>query len=83
MAGATGGNTAFDPQALAALYTRMFQMTSAGAMNPAVMGGMGAGYGGGMRPGMMAGMAGMSGIDRKSTRLNSSHLRRSRMPSSA
>ena len=40
MGGATGGNTAFDPQALAALYTRMFQMTSAGAMNPAMMGGM-------------------------------------------
>ena len=81
---------AFDPQALAVLYTRMFQMTSAGAMNPArmggmnpMMGGMGGGFGGGMRPGMMAGMAGMSGIDRKSTRLNSSHLRRSRMPSSA
>ena len=69
MGGATGGNTAFDPQALVALYTRMFQMTSAGAMNPAMMGGMnpmmggmGAGYGGGMRPGMMAGMGGMSGM---------------------
>ena len=45
MGGASGGNTAFDPQALAALYTRMFQMTSVGAMNPAMMGEMGLGVG--------------------------------------
>ncbi|KAG6830215.1 hypothetical protein H0H87_008859, partial [Tephrocybe sp. NHM501043] len=72
-AGAGAGNT-FDPQALAQLYTRMFQMTGGGgAMNPAMMGamnpmmamggGMG-GFGGGMRPGMGGmggGMAGMGG----------------------
>jgi len=65
------GNTPFDPQALAALYTRMFQMSN---MNPAMMGGMGAmnpmlaagmgnaaGFGGGMRPGMGMGM-GMCGM---------------------
>ncbi|KAJ7367550.1 RNA-binding domain-containing protein [Mycena albidolilacea] len=66
-AGAGGGaNTPFDPQALAALYTRMFQMTGGGQMNPAMMGmngmgmagmGMGRGMGMGMGPGM--GMAGM------------------------
>src|SRR5258705_3900074 len=69
------GNTPFDPQALAALYTRMFQMSN---MNPAMMGGMGAmnpmlaaglgnaaGFGGGMRPGMVGmGMAGMAGMGR-------------------
>ncbi|KAF8230929.1 RNA-binding domain-containing protein [Tricholoma matsutake] len=62
-AGAAGmpgtGNTPFDPQALAALYTRMFQMTNAGTMNPAMMGGMNpmmGGFGGGMRPGMGMGM---------------------------
>ncbi|KAF8905760.1 hypothetical protein CPB84DRAFT_1771131 [Gymnopilus junonius] len=48
------GNAPFDPQALAALYTRMFQMSGAGGMNPAMMGGMGAG----MNP-MMAAAAGM------------------------
>ena len=69
MGAPSGGNTAFDPQVLAALYMRMFQMMSAGAMNPAMMGGMnpmmggmGGGFGGGMRPGMMAGMGGMSGM---------------------
>ncbi|KDR71028.1 hypothetical protein GALMADRAFT_254178 [Galerina marginata CBS 339.88] len=51
------GNTPFDPQALAALYTRMFQMSGAGGMNPAMMGGMG----GGMNP-MMAGMGGAGGF---------------------
>ncbi|PPQ88878.1 hypothetical protein CVT25_009113 [Psilocybe cyanescens] len=51
------GNTPFDPQALAALYTRMFQMSGAGAMNPGMMGGMG----GGMNP-MMAGMGGAGGF---------------------
>ncbi|KAJ7476941.1 heterogeneous nuclear ribonucleoprotein HRP1 [Mycena galericulata] len=61
-AAAGGGNTPFDPQALAALYTRMFQMTNGAQMNPAMMGmggGMmgGMGMGGGMRPGMM-GMGG-------------------------
>ncbi|KAJ7165603.1 hypothetical protein C8R43DRAFT_1122314 [Mycena crocata] len=62
--GAGGGNTPFDPQALAALYTRMFQMTGGAQMNPAMMG-MGGGMmgggmmgGGGMRPGMGMG-AGM------------------------
>ncbi|KZT23186.1 RNA-binding domain-containing protein [Neolentinus lepideus HHB14362 ss-1] len=54
------GNTPFDPQALAALYTRMFQMTGGGmtpmmggVMNP-MMGGMGGVYAGG--PGMGMGM---------------------------
>ena len=69
----TAGNAPFDPQALAALYTRMFQMTGAGGMNPMMAGGMGGGmnpmmggmgaaggFGGGMRPGMGMGMgAGM------------------------
>ncbi|KAF4574394.1 hypothetical protein EYR36_005729 [Pleurotus pulmonarius] len=43
-AGATGAAPnagAFDPQALAALYTRMMQMAGGGNMNPAMMGGMG------------------------------------------
>ncbi|KAG6811954.1 hypothetical protein H0H92_005118 [Tricholoma furcatifolium] len=67
MVGAAG-NTPFDPQALAQLYTRMFQMAGGGQMNPAMMGGMnpmmaaagmgGAGFGGGMRPGMGMGMGG-------------------------
>ncbi|PPR04918.1 hypothetical protein CVT24_007162 [Panaeolus cyanescens] len=76
-AGMGSGNTPFDPQQLAALYTRMFQMTS-GGMNPAMMGGMGGGmgaggmnpmmaagmgnFGGGMRPGMGMGMGGMGGM---------------------
>ncbi|KAF9558387.1 RNA-binding domain-containing protein [Agrocybe pediades] len=68
------GNTPFDPQALAALYTRMFQMSGAGGMNPGMMGGMGGGmnpmmggmgaaggFPGGMRPGMGMGM-GMGGM---------------------
>lgn len=72
--GAGAGNTPFDPQALAALYTRMFQMSGAGGMNPAMMGGMGGGmnpmmggmggaggFPGGMRPGMNMGM-GMGGM---------------------
>ncbi|KAJ7735128.1 hypothetical protein DFH07DRAFT_987682 [Mycena maculata] len=60
--GAGGGNTPFDPQALAALYTRMFQMTGGAQMNPAMMG-MGGGMMGGMgmRPGMM-GMGGGMGM---------------------
>ena len=68
MAGTPGGNTPFDPQALAQLYTRMFQMAGAGGMlggigmNP-MMGGMGggmgtSGYGGGMGRGMGGGMGG-------------------------
>ncbi|KJA21605.1 hypothetical protein HYPSUDRAFT_41724 [Hypholoma sublateritium FD-334 SS-4] len=58
-AGANGGagSTPFDPQALAALYTRMFQMSGAGGMNPSMMGGMG----GGMNP-MMGGMGGAGGF---------------------
>ena len=35
------------------------------------------------RPGMYIGSTGPSGLDRKSTRLNSSHKVQSRMPSSA
>ncbi|KAG2014218.1 polyadenylate-binding protein [Coprinopsis cinerea AmutBmut pab1-1] len=65
-AGAAGGAT-FDPQALAALYTRMIQMAGGGAMNPAMMGNMAGmnpmmgamgagGFAGGMRPGMGMGM---------------------------
>ncbi|KAJ7618479.1 RNA-binding domain-containing protein [Roridomyces roridus] len=70
-AGGAGGagNTPFDPQALAQLYTRMFQMSGAN-MNPALMGmgmapgmgggmGMGAGMGRGMGMGMGMGMGGM------------------------
>ncbi|KAJ7031148.1 hypothetical protein C8F04DRAFT_1364599 [Mycena alexandri] len=57
---AAAGNAPFDPQALAALYTRMFQMTGGGQMNPAMMGMGGMGMGGmgmgGMRPGMGMGM---------------------------
>ncbi|KAJ7576688.1 hypothetical protein C8J56DRAFT_398462 [Mycena floridula] len=56
-----GANTPFDPQALATLYTRMFQMAGGagmnpmmGAMNPMMMG-MGMQ---GMRPGMAMGMPG-------------------------
>ncbi|KAG5641051.1 hypothetical protein DXG03_006296 [Asterophora parasitica] len=68
------GNTPFDPQALAQLYTRMFQMTGgAGQMNPAMMGAMGGGmnpmmamggggFGGGMRPGMGMGAMGGGGM---------------------
>lgn len=68
------GNTPFDPQALAALYTRMFQMAGGGQLNPAMMGGMNpammggmgmgaGGMGGGMRPGMGMGMGmGMGGV---------------------
>jgi len=65
MGAATTGNTPFDPQALAALYTRMFQITSAGQLNPMMgaamgggmgvnpmMSGMGAANFGAMRPGM-------------------------------
>ncbi|KAJ3475929.1 hypothetical protein NLI96_g11507 [Meripilus lineatus] len=59
----TGGGSPFDPQALASLYTRMFQQM--GGMNPMMgnmnmMGnGMGGGYGGGMSGGM--GMPRMGG----------------------
>jgi len=53
------GNTPFDPQALAQLYTRMFQMSGAGGLNPGMMGGMGVGSG--MNP-MMANMAAAGGF---------------------
>ncbi|KAG7441630.1 uncharacterized protein BT62DRAFT_936943 [Guyanagaster necrorhizus] len=64
---ATGtGNTPFDPQALAQLYTRMFQMTGGGAMNPMManmnpmMAGMaGTGFGG---PGNMRAMGNMANM---------------------
>ncbi|KAG6890067.1 hypothetical protein C0992_003165 [Termitomyces sp. T32_za158] len=70
---AAGGaaNTPFDPQALAQLYTRMFQMAGGGQMNPAMMGmnpmmaaaaGMGGAGFGGMRPGMGMGMTGGMGM---------------------
>jgi RNA-binding protein Musashi len=66
---ASGGNTPFDPQALAALYTRMFQMTGGAQMNPVMMGiggmgmgrGMGMGMGAGMGTGMGMGGGGMGG----------------------
>ncbi|KAH7921988.1 RNA-binding domain-containing protein [Leucogyrophana mollusca] len=73
IAPAAAGNTPFDPQALAALYTRMFQIAGGGGMmgggmggnmgmNPAMMGGMGGGggYGGGMPMGR--GMGGPGGM---------------------
>jgi len=73
-AGGAAGNAPFDPQVLAALYTRMFQMSGAGGMTPGMMGGMGGGmnpmmggmgggggFPGGMRPGMGMGM-GMGGM---------------------
>ncbi|KAF8548777.1 RNA-binding domain-containing protein [Imleria badia] len=64
IAGAPGGNTPFDPQALAQLYTRMFQMAGASGMMGGIgmtpmMGGMG---GGGMSTGGYAG--GMGGMGR-------------------
>ncbi|KAK7053795.1 RNA-binding domain-containing protein [Favolaschia claudopus] len=72
--GGQAGNTPFDPQALATLYTRMFQMASGGQMNPAMMGmggmgmggmGMGRGMGGmGMGAGMGMGGMGMAGAGR-------------------
>ncbi|KAH8833514.1 hypothetical protein DL96DRAFT_1666647 [Flagelloscypha sp. PMI_526] len=70
--GQAGGT--FDPQALAQLYTRMFQMTGGGGMNmmggmmnPMMMGGMMGGMAGGMgRGGMMGaggiGVGGMAGM---------------------
>ncbi|KAJ7165885.1 RNA-binding domain-containing protein [Mycena filopes] len=70
--GAAAGNAPFDPQALAALYTRMFQMTGGGQMNPAMMGMGGMGMGGmgmggmgmnAMRGGMGMGM-GAGGMGR-------------------
>ncbi|KAJ3994890.1 hypothetical protein F5050DRAFT_397379 [Lentinula boryana] len=45
------GSVPFDPQALAALYTRMFQMTNGGAINST----MGGGMNGGMNPMMSMG----------------------------
>ncbi|KAG6852363.1 hypothetical protein C0991_000363 [Blastosporella zonata] len=69
-----GAGSTFDPQALAQLYTRMFQMAGGGGqMNPAMMGAMnpmmaaatgmgGAGFAGGMRPGMGMGMGGGMGM---------------------
>ncbi|KIL59163.1 hypothetical protein M378DRAFT_169676 [Amanita muscaria Koide BX008] len=64
-AGTTGGSTPFDPQALAALYSRMIQMSAGGMMGG--MGGMGAGMNmmggmGGMGRGMGMGMGGMGGM---------------------
>jgi len=53
-AGTSTGQTPFDPQALAALYTRMMQM--AGGMNPGMMGAMG-----GMNP--MMGAMGAPGFN--------------------
>ena len=71
MPGAPAGNTPFDPQALAQLYTRMFQMAGAGGMlggmgmSPMIGnmgGGMGGGgYGGGGMGGMGRGMGGGMG----------------------
>jgi len=72
MGGNPGGNTPFDPQALAQLYTRMFQMAGAGGMmggmgmNPMVGGGMAGGmatggYGGGMGGSMGRGMGNSMG----------------------
>ena len=53
-AGQGAGNTPFDPQALAALYTRMFQQIGGpGGMGMGGMGGMG------MNQMMMNGMMGM------------------------
>ncbi|KAF9224573.1 RNA-binding domain-containing protein [Gyrodon lividus] len=59
MGGAPAGNTPFDPQALAQLYTRMFQMAGGGGM----MGGMGGSMGRGGQ-GMMqgGGPSGPSGL---------------------
>ncbi|KAG6331897.1 hypothetical protein ID866_7193 [Astraeus odoratus] len=68
MANAPAGNTPFDPQALAALYTRMFQIAGGAGMmggmgmNP-MMGGMGGGNFGGGFAGGMGGMGrGMGGM---------------------
>ncbi|KAJ7579907.1 heterogeneous nuclear ribonucleoprotein HRP1 [Mycena floridula] len=55
-----GANTPFDPQALASLYTRMFQMAG-GGMNPMMAGMMGMQGMPGMRPMGMPGM-GMPGM---------------------
>ncbi|KXN88356.1 hypothetical protein AN958_07501 [Leucoagaricus sp. SymC.cos] len=55
-AGGATGQAPFDPQALAALYTRMMHMAG-GGMNPGMMGGMGAG----MNP-MMGAMGGAPGF---------------------
>ncbi|KAI6119225.1 hypothetical protein EV401DRAFT_1509275 [Pisolithus croceorrhizus] len=72
MTAPAAGNTPFDPQALAALYTRMFQLAGGASMmggmsmNP-MMGGMGGGSFGGGFGGAMGGMGrgmgsmGMSG----------------------
>ncbi|KAI6160516.1 heterogeneous nuclear ribonucleoprotein HRP1 [Pisolithus thermaeus] len=72
MTAPSAGNTPFDPQALAALYTRMFQLAGGASMmggmsmNP-MMGGMGGGGFGGGFGGAMGGMGrgmgsmGMSG----------------------
>ena len=64
----TGGNAPFDPQALATLYTRMFQQM--GGMNPMMngmqmMGGMGPGgpgFAGGMNGGMRMASMGPGGM---------------------
>ncbi|KAH7881848.1 RNA-binding domain-containing protein [Phlebopus sp. FC_14] len=70
MGNAPASNTPFDPQALAALYTRMFQIAGGGGMmgmNP-MMGGMGGGFGAGMGAmgrgmgGAMGAGAGMGGM---------------------
>ena len=59
MLNASAGNMPFDPQAPAALYTRMFQLTGGAGM----MGGMGGGnFGGGFGGGMSSMGRGMSGM---------------------
>ncbi|KAJ4501628.1 hypothetical protein C8R41DRAFT_6263 [Lentinula lateritia] len=51
----------FDPQALAALYTRMFQMANGGAVNSMMGGGMGGGMNPMMNMGASMGMGGVGG----------------------
>ncbi|KAG2751007.1 RNA-binding domain-containing protein [Suillus brevipes Sb2] len=61
MPAAPSGNTPFDPQALAALYTRMFQMAGGGGMMAGMGMGMNPGMTPGINPGMMGGMGGYGG----------------------
>jgi RNA-binding protein Musashi len=58
---APSGNTPFDPQALAALYTRMFQMAGGGGMMAGMGMGMNPAMTPGINPGMMGGMGGYGG----------------------